>query len=456
MMNVTHGPSTTTRPIADGISAPMLRIYTFGTLQVVRDDYTVTESDWHTRQARQLLKILITERPQPVSTDRLIDLLWPDSAPNAAATTLRSAINALRNVLEPERRSRAPSKYIITQTPGYAFHHHVDIWLDVEYFATLLGRSEVDADPANRIHLLNAAINLYQDDYLTSDPYVDWAQNERERLRERYFTALLTVAELYATAGNHTSAIAACRRIITRDPVRESAYQALMRYQAESGDSASALLTYERCRALLAEELGADPSPLTQAWHQQILNGEIGPHQIRPVTQQSTITDQPRAILTSPEMETAVSNVGKLVLPVQQLNLLRDRLSNDTAADEQGEARFVGRTAELTLLTRQVAQAKLGKGSLCLLDGEVGVGKTHLAFHLIQQMVGPELTVIHTTCQPLEHHLPFAPLSDGLGRFLHTLTNPMLRALPSTSLAQLAQLIPSLQGPCARVVHCDG
>ena len=76
---------------------PKIEIRTFGALQVVREGQAVTEGDWHTRQARQLLKILITERPRPVSTDRLIEILWPKSAPNAAATTLRSAINALRH-----------------------------------------------------------------------------------------------------------------------------------------------------------------------------------------------------------------------------------------------------------------------------------------------------------------------------------------------------------------------
>ncbi|MFO7633640.1 MAG: winged helix-turn-helix domain-containing protein [Caldilinea sp.] len=109
-----------------------IRIFTFGTLQVVREGIAVTESDWHTRQARQLLKILVTERPRPVSTDLLIEMLWPNSTPHAAATTLRSAINALRNVLEPDRPNRAPSRYIVTQTPGYAFHLSPEIWLDVD------------------------------------------------------------------------------------------------------------------------------------------------------------------------------------------------------------------------------------------------------------------------------------------------------------------------------------
>ncbi|MCB0160102.1 MAG: hypothetical protein KDD83_18345, partial [Caldilineaceae bacterium] len=69
---------------------PKIEIRTLGTLRVVRDGHAVTEGDWHTRQARQLLKILITERPRPVATDQLIEILWPNSTPSAAATTLRS------------------------------------------------------------------------------------------------------------------------------------------------------------------------------------------------------------------------------------------------------------------------------------------------------------------------------------------------------------------------------
>ncbi|MFN8489294.1 MAG: winged helix-turn-helix domain-containing protein [Caldilineaceae bacterium] len=164
-----------------------IKIYTLGTLQVVRDDKAVTESDWHTRQARQLLKILITERPRPVSTDRLIEILWPDSTPNAAATTLRSAINALRNVLEPNRRNRAPSEYIVTETPGYAFNEHPDIWLDVTVFEQTLNQAEHTPDTQARRTLLEIAADLYKDDYLISDPYADWVQTERERCANAIF-----------------------------------------------------------------------------------------------------------------------------------------------------------------------------------------------------------------------------------------------------------------------------
>ncbi|MCX6047719.1 MAG: AAA family ATPase, partial [Chloroflexi bacterium] len=416
--------------VAGAFSPFNIHIYTLGTLQVVRGAKAVTESDWHTRQARQLLKILITERPRPVSTDRLIEILWPESTPNAAATTLRSAINALRNVLDPTRRNRAPSAYIVTETPGYAFYEHTAIWLDVSEFEQLLNQAEHTPDETARRPLLEAAIDLYKDDYLISDPYADWAQNERERLRERYFTALLQLAELQANVEQYAAAITTCRRILARDEVRENAYQALMRYQAESGDSAAALLTYERCRTILTEELGADPNPLTQLWHQRILNGEIKPRTTDPLRQppnrQPTPATEPTSSISSPGVE----------LPQQTLLPLLDERFIDL---------FVGREFESEQLAARLQDAMLGKGNLVLLEGEAGVGKTRLAYHSLQQAVAAGATVLSATCQLLERRLPFAPLADGIGRYLQALPDLALHQLPTASLAQLTQIIPSLQ-----------
>jgi DNA-binding SARP family transcriptional activator len=406
---------------------PKIEIRTFGTLQVIRDQHAVTESDWHTRQARQLLKILITERPRPVSTDRLIETLWPSSTPSAAATTLRSAINALRNVLEPNRANRAPSRYIITQSPGYAFHLHPDIWLDVEEFERALNQAHQPERTDERQRLLETAVALYHDDYLISDPYADWVQNERDRLRERYFNALLELSELQAVAGDYAEAISACRRILARDEVRENAYQLLMRFQAESGDSASALLSYERCRTILAEELGADPSPLTQMLHQRILNGEITPSSPSVL---SHVTPGGAAAGMSQ------SEAGKFVLPQSALLPPVNRHFGDI---------FVGRDSEIADLGMKLGRLHEGEGGLVILAGEAGVGKTRLAYNLLRSAVDQEVSVISGSCQQIERKLPFAPLADAIGRYLHSLPEVTLRGLPAASLAQMAQIIPSLQ-----------
>jgi DNA-binding SARP family transcriptional activator/Tfp pilus assembly protein PilF len=409
---------------------PKIEIRTFGALQVVREGQAVTEGDWHTRQARQLLKILITERPRPVSTDRLIEILWPKSAPNAAATTLRSAINALRNVLEPNRLNRAPSHYIITQNPGYAFHRHPDIWLDVEVFETELDQAHRLPVGRERRARLEAAIELYTDDYLISDPYADWAREERDRLRERYFNALMELSELQAAEGAYAAAISACRLILARDEVRENAYQLLMRFQAESGDSASALLTYERCRTILAEELGADPSPLTQELHRRILNGEISlaaPDLLSHVAQ-----------TTAPPARDEHELAGRSRAPLPQAALLP--AMGDSLMDI-----FVGREGELRQLMAALEEIQGGRGQLVILEGEAGIGKTRLAYALLQRAAKDGYTVISASCQRIERKFPFAPLADSIGRYLHSLPQAALESLPAASLGQMAQIIPSLQ-----------
>jgi DNA-binding SARP family transcriptional activator len=409
---------------------PKIRIYTFGTLQVIRDDLAVTESDWHTRQARQLLKILITERPRPVSTDLLIEILWPSSTPHAAATTLRSAINALRNVLEPDRPNRAPSRYVVTQTPGYAFHLSPEIWLDVDEFEHLLNRVHNITDSTARLPLLERAIELYSDDYLISDPYADWLLAERERLRERFFNALLLASEIYAESGHYADAITICRRMLARDEVRENAYQSLMRYQAESGDSAGALLTYERCRSILSEELGADPSPLTQSLHQRILNGEIAP---RPVVHTPFILP---AALEPPMPPSATNDRTPVELP--QRTLL-------TMLDAGFPSAFVGRDREIAALRERLRSALAGRGEWLMVYGEAGVGKTRLAYQLLREAGDLSMTVISASCQTLERSLPFAPLADALGRYFYGLPDDNVHALPAATLGSLAQIIPSLQ-----------
>lgn len=421
---------------------PKIRISTFGTLQVLRGDHAVTESDWHTRQARQLLKILLTERPRPVSSDRLIEILWPNSTPEAAATTLRSAINALRNVLEPERPNRAPSRYIITQAPGYAFHLHPDIWLDVETFEKELESARHADNPQQRYRHLESAVALYHDDYLISDPYADWVQNERERLQELFFHALLQLAELQAANGDFVAAIASCRQVLARDEVRENAYQALMRYQAESGDSAAALLTFERCRNVLSEELGADPSPLTQLLHQRILNGEIeSPTQAFGHPPHSSA--EPAAAGHSRTLGSEPLVPQRTLLPVVDNHFLEI---------------FVGREAEVALVEDRLTHALHGHGDVVVLAGEAGVGKTRLAYPILQQATAADATVLSVTCRPLEQQLPFAPLADLLGRYLHSLPEGALHALPAASLTQLAQIIPSLQDrmPSLPVPSLDG
>lgn len=56
----------------------------------------------------------------------------------------------------------------------------------------------------------------------------------------------------------------AARRLVELAPLSETGYRLLMRAQADQGDVPAALITCERLRTVLREELGVAPGPLVQ------------------------------------------------------------------------------------------------------------------------------------------------------------------------------------------------
>jgi DNA-binding SARP family transcriptional activator len=94
------------------------------------------------------------------------------------------------------------------------------------------------------------------------------ARTRWEGLRLR---ALECFAGVLILLGETPLASSVLEDIITRDPYRESAYASLMRLQVSSGNRARALVTFDRCRRLLADDLGVDPSPQTAAVYLEAL-----------------------------------------------------------------------------------------------------------------------------------------------------------------------------------------
>jgi streptogramin lyase len=72
-------------------------------------------------------------------------------------------------------------------------------------------------------------------------------------------------------AGEFGDAVRYAAEITQLEPFRESSYRALMRAHAAAGNRAEALRVYERCRRFLADELGAYPSPESEAAYLELL-----------------------------------------------------------------------------------------------------------------------------------------------------------------------------------------
>ena len=84
--------------------------------------------------------------------------------------------------------------------------------------------------------------------------------------------ALTSAAARLSDSGEPISAMWFAREALSRDTLREDAYETLMRAQIAAGQRSSALNTFFQCKKMLSEELGIDPSIRTQRLYESILD----------------------------------------------------------------------------------------------------------------------------------------------------------------------------------------
>ncbi len=101
-----------------------------------------------------------------------------------------------------------------------------------------------------------------------------WVERRQAELRELHHRALETASDAAAAAGDWAGALDWAEEAVEAAPLRESSYLRLMTAHAGAGNRGEALRAYERCRRMLAEELGVSPSPSTEAAYVALLGEE--------------------------------------------------------------------------------------------------------------------------------------------------------------------------------------
>ncbi|MDP9355998.1 MAG: tetratricopeptide repeat protein [Chloroflexota bacterium] len=250
--------------VPPALHPPPLRAHLLGPVRLAVGDRTIPDLVWPRRSARALLLLLLATPGHRLPRDRLLDLLWPDAAPETARPALRVALHALRRVLEPDLQAGRASAYVESSGDAVALCSGTELWVDVAVFEAALARVDV-TPPAERLALLRDALALYGGDLLADEPDADWPVARRERLRRAWRHAVLDLVELELGTGHPLAALPVLERLVTVDPADEPAHRALMRALAAAGGRDEALRQYTRCVAAVREELDVEPDVETVA-----------------------------------------------------------------------------------------------------------------------------------------------------------------------------------------------
>ncbi|MFL5863075.1 MAG: ATP-binding protein [Solirubrobacteraceae bacterium] len=128
----------------------------------------VAESAWRLKKARELVKLLALARGHRLHREQVMDVLWRDREPAAAANNLHQAVYVAR---------RALGAGAIEVREEFV---HLIADVDVDR----LERAAIDARRLGTPAAYRAALSLYDGDLLPENPYDDWADGRRDELAE--------------------------------------------------------------------------------------------------------------------------------------------------------------------------------------------------------------------------------------------------------------------------------
>jgi len=231
-------------------------------------------------KTEELLGFLLLNREKPHSREKLADLLWGEIAAEQSKGYFRKALWRLQTLLEPY----CGPNTLLVDGEWIQVNPKFDSWLDIavleKAFINTQGIQGGDLSE-KQSQIIQDAIEIYRGE-LFEGWYQDWCLFERERLQYIYFAMLDKLIEYCEVHEYYEKGLIFGKRILQYDRVREQTYRQLMRLHYLAGDRTTALRQYQKCKAVLQEELDVEPAESTRILYEMIRADKLeGPRSIQ-------------------------------------------------------------------------------------------------------------------------------------------------------------------------------
>ncbi|MFI0774015.1 BTAD domain-containing putative transcriptional regulator [Streptomyces sp. NPDC021212] len=373
-----------------------LRLQILGPLRAWRGG---VELDAGPRQQAYLLALLLARAGRPVSITELIDLMWADDVPASALNIIHKYVGALRRLLEPGLPARGTGSYLHRRGNGYLFTAGLGM-LDLVTFRECVARAKTAL--AQRHH--DAAFDNYVEalglwhgpagDGLTHGPT---AIPIFTALDAEWYDACAAAAELAVSLARPERVLPALHLAASLAPLHEPVQAGLISTLAAAGQQAEALSLFSAVRARLTEELGIDPGPALQAAHRRVL---------MPTPPSATVTGT-------------------------------DNTGGGAQASTAGS--LVGRAEELAVLRQTMESAFTGGTAIGVVEGEPGVGKTHLLEEITAEADLRGALVVWGRCLDGDGTPSMWPWVQAIGTVLDGLPSPARKEWLAGELGRLLE-----------------
>ena len=244
-----------------------VRLYLTGEPAWESGDLVVRPADLAGRQGRLVFTMLAWKHDTPVPRDEIAEALWPSDPPGSWETTLSAVVSNLRKIL--------PGDLVIDHAVGcYRLGTPTDVWVDVEaaYEAAHEAEGAIRSGNLSSVYAWSGVATTITRRPFLAGEYGAWIEARRRELAALRIRGLEAAIEFCVWNTEWGPATRYAEALIELDPLREASYRRLMSIASASGDRAAAARAYERCRTVLAEELGVLPHPETELLYDEILS----------------------------------------------------------------------------------------------------------------------------------------------------------------------------------------
>lgn len=217
------------------------------------------------RKIQELVAYLLLFRRQAHHRDVLSAALWASSEPRRARKNLRQCLwQAQEGAGDPPTFVQVERDWI--QVDPSAF------WLDVAELESAFENAHTTSGElmaSEQAEALAGLVDLYRGDLLEGWRE-QWCVVERERLKAMYLVLLEKLVGFCEVTGRSEEGLYYGERLLRHDCAHERTHWRMMRLSYLAGDRTGAIRQFERCRAALADQLGAEPGKFVTQLYEQV------------------------------------------------------------------------------------------------------------------------------------------------------------------------------------------
>ncbi|MFJ9752637.1 AfsR/SARP family transcriptional regulator [Streptomyces chartreusis] len=227
---------------------------------------------------------LLVNANDTLTSDQLIEEIWPDHIPDDPYGSLHAQISRLRKDMRNWGIDGVTAN-ICHQHPGYMLTIDESL-VDISTFTSLVEQctAAFPSDPETAMECARRGLEIWHGTPFTAHRVGFLGKIARMRLEESQLIAQEVLVDSALAMGLHRHSIGRLKELVVTHPYRERFHEQLMTALYRSGRQGEALQVYREACTRLHRELGIEPSPPLQQLMNRMLQQDPAVLDYSPLT----------------------------------------------------------------------------------------------------------------------------------------------------------------------------